>query len=336
MLAIETTGLTKRFSRTAGFKDLIPFLKRSETTAVNDVTISINEGELFGLLGPNGAGKTTLIKMLCCLVLPSSGTARIFSRDTQKEEQVVKNMLGLVNAEERSFYWRLTAQENLEFYASLYRIDRRQVKTRIKELLHLVGLEEFANVRFQTFSTGMKQKLAVARGLLSDPKILFVDEPTRSLDPVSAQSVRRFFREKIVSGGTTLILATHNLHEAEELCDRMAIMDRGKVRAIGSVGDLRARFQSQDKCELLLRNCPEDITSRLAGIPGVFEPRTEIRPDSLTGVMLVLANRHAVLPLIMQTVFESGAEICDFHLAELPLEEIFINALRPETITETA
>jgi len=188
--AISTINITKRFPRTTGYRDLLPFRERKWVTAVEDISLDIEEGELFGLLGPNGAGKTTLIKLLCCLVLPNSGTAKVFGYDILKDEQAVKNLVGLVSAEERSFFWRITARENLRFFASLYRLSGRQSKERINELLNLVGLADEADIRFQNYSTGMRQKLAIARGLLGRPRVLFVGEPTRSLDPVSAQAVR--------------------------------------------------------------------------------------------------------------------------------------------------
>ena len=202
--AIIIKNIFKKFPKTSGYRDLLPFRKREWTEAVKDISLDIKEGEFFGMLGPNGAGKTTLIKMLCCLVLPNSGTASVFGSDIIKNEQKVKETVGLVSAEERSFFWRITGRENLEFYAALYNIPRHTVSRRINELLELVGLAEDGDKRFQSYSTGMRQKLAIARGLLSEPRLLFVDEPTRSLDPVSAQAVRRFLKEKIAAAGKTI------------------------------------------------------------------------------------------------------------------------------------
>jgi len=331
MNAIDTISLSKKFPRTSGYRDLLPFRKREWVRAVENVDLEIREGEFFGLLGPNGAGKTTLIKMLCCLVLPSSGTGQVFGHDIQKEEQAVKNLVGLVSAEERSFYWRITGRENLRFYASLYHLPGRQAKSRIDELLELVGLTDKADVRFQNYSTGMRQKLAIARGLLSDPRVLFVDEPTRSLDPVSAQAVRSFLKEKVIGKGTTVILATHNLGEAEQLCDRLAIMNRGKLNALGSVRELRSIFQTQEKCELELRNFSDSVLEQLSLIDGVAECRTTNRNDGVASLELMIYNRSTVLPQIMQILVDSGAEVCNCQLGELPLEEIFIHALGSST-----
>ena len=202
--AISVDNISKKFPRTSGYRDLLPFRHRQWTEAVKNVSLEIKEGEFFGMLGPNGAGKTTLIKMLCCLVLPNAGTARVYGHDVVKDAQSVKETVGLVSAEERSFFWRITGRENLKFYSSLYHIPRQQAKARINELLELVDLADEGDTRFQNYSTGMRQKLAIARGLLSEPRVLFVHEPTRSLDPVSAQAVRHFLRERIAGSGKSL------------------------------------------------------------------------------------------------------------------------------------
>jgi ABC-2 type transport system ATP-binding protein len=330
MSAISTVNLTKRYSRTSGYRDLLPFRKKKWVTAVEGVSLDIKEGEFFGLLGPNGAGKTTLIKMLCCLVLPTSGTARVFGHDVIKEESAVKKAVGLVNAEERSFYWRLTGRENLKFYASLYHISRQQGNQRIEELLDLVGLSGEGDIRFQNYSTGMRQKLAIARGLLSQPQLLFVDEPTRSLDPVSARNVRRFFKEKVAGAGKTVVLATHNLEEAEQLCDRLAIMNHGRVVALGSMKELRSLFQTHKGCELQVKNFPEAGESRLQDIEGVLDCRITGQSDGLTTLKLRISDRAEVLPRVLQVMVNGGVEICSCQMQELPLEEIFTHALSGE------
>ena len=334
MKAISIEDLTKKFPRTSGYRDLLPFRKRQWITAVKGVSLDINEGEFFGLLGPNGAGKTTLIKMLCSLVLPNSGRALVFGHDILKEEQAVKKIVGLVSSEERSFYWRLTGRENLQFYASLYRLSRRKARQRIDELLNLVELTDEADIRFHNYSTGMRQKLAIARGLLSEPRVLFVDEPTRSLDPVSAQAVRSFLKENVAGGGKTVILATHNLTEAEQLCDRLAIMDHGRIIALGSVKELRSIFQTHDGCELQVRHFSEAIMPQLSLIDGVLECRvTDVR-NGFSSLEIKISNREAVLPRILQIMVSNGVEVCNCQLRELPLDEIFIHALHDGSAVE--
>jgi ABC-2 type transport system ATP-binding protein len=325
--AIHTLNLTKRFPRSTGYRELLPFKNKQWVTAVEGVSLDIKEGELFGLLGPNGAGKTTLIKLLCCLVLPSSGVAHIFGHDILKEEHEVRKLVGLVSAEERSFFWRLTGRENLQFYASLYNLSRQQTKKRIDELLNLVGMSDEGNIRFQNYSTGMRQKLAIARSFLSEPRVLFVDEPTRSLDPVSAQAIRRFLKERVTDEKKTVVLATHNLSEAEQLCDRLAIMEHGRVIAAGSVPELRSRFQTHEGCELQVRHLSEAILPRLRLVDGVSECQITSQYDGVSTVEIKIVNRSVVLPQILQIMVCDGVEVCNCHIQELPLEEIFTQAL---------
>jgi ABC-2 type transport system ATP-binding protein len=327
MNAITTMGLTKRFARTAGYRDLFRLRKKQWITAVEDVSLEIGEGEFFGFLGPNGAGKTTFIKMLCSLVWPSSGQASVFGYDILKEEQAVKKVVGLVNAEERSFFWRLTGRENLLFYASLYHLFGQQARQRIDFLLKLMELDSQADMRFQNYSTGMRQKLAIARGLLSDPKVLFVDEPTRSLDPISAQAVRAFLKEKAISEKKTVILATHNLTEAEQLCDRLAIMDHGRVIALGTIKELRSLFQTYETCRLEVGRFPKSIMTRLEHIAGVISCEMSKNGNEPSVLDLKIANRETVLPRLLAMIMDSGAQIHNFELKELPLEEIFTYAL---------
>lgn len=325
--AISTENLVKQFARTTGYRDLLPFREKQYVKAVQGISLDVKEGEFFGLLGPNGAGKTTLIKLLCCLILPDAGSARIFDHDVVKEEQIVKNLVGLVSSEERSFYWRLTGRENLEFFSSLYHLRKPAAKQRIDYLLDLLGLTDKADIRFHSYSTGMRQKLAIARGLLSEPRLLFVDEPTRSLDPVSAQTVRNFLKEKVVGQGITVVLATHNLSEAEQLCDRIAIMQNGKVKALGSVRDLRSIFQTKEKCVIKLKGFSDTILHDCANIAGVLDCEIADSQNGIVKLALTLTKREEVLPFILQAIVENGSQIYDCQLSELALEEIFIHAL---------
>ncbi|MDD5289344.1 MAG: ABC transporter ATP-binding protein, partial [Dehalococcoidales bacterium] len=295
-------------------------------TAVDDVSLDVEEGEFFGLLGANGAGKTTLIKMLCCLVLPNSGKAEILGHDILKKESEVKKLVGLVSSEERSFYWRLTGRENLEFFAALYHMSKQQGNKRIDELLEMLGLSEKADIRFQNYSTGMRQKLAIARGLLSEPRVLFVDEPTRSLDPISAQAVRKFFK-RIAGEGKTVVLATHNLNEAEQLCNRVAIMTKGQVKALGTMQELRSVFQKQERCQLQVRHFSEEIVPQLTRIDGVFACRPVYRLDGMADLEIMISDRVTVLPQLLQILVKNNIEVCDCQLKNLPLEDIFVQAL---------
>lgn len=222
MQAIVTKNLSKVFFQRKGL------FRKQKIFAVNSVNLTVESGEVFGLLGPNGAGKTTLIKMLVGLLTPSSGEAVINGGN-----------INLIYATERSFYSRLTARQNLEFFAALNNLTFSRSKNRINELLEFFGLQDKANVWFEEYSSGMKQRLAIARGLLNDPEIIFMDEPTKGLDPMEAHKLREFIRGPLVRDKKkTVFLATHQLDEAKELCDNIAIMHLGQIRLCGNTQGL--------------------------------------------------------------------------------------------------
>ncbi|MDY6971711.1 MAG: ABC transporter ATP-binding protein [Thermodesulfobacteriota bacterium] len=208
---------------------------------LEDISFEVGEGTVLGLVGPNGAGKTTLLKILATLVLPSTGKALICGRDVTVNPIQVKKRLGIVFSEERSFYWRLTGFQNLRFFASLHNLNRKDRAARINELLEAVGLGEKGHVRFREYSSGMKQALGIARGMLHDPPILLLDEPTRSLSPDIAGKVRKLIRDKAEEEGKTVLIASHNLKEVEHLADRIAVIHQGSVRAIGTAQALKGQ-----------------------------------------------------------------------------------------------
>ncbi|MBE0428418.1 MAG: ABC transporter ATP-binding protein [Thermoleophilia bacterium] len=243
---IQTNKLTKQFIKWRGLSSPRHPFEKKIFTAVRDVNIEVRRGEIFGLLGPNGAGKTTLTKMMCTLILPSSGSATIAGYDLVRQQEKVKASIALVSSEERSFYWRLTGRQNLEFFAALRGISREKAARRIPEVLDQVGITEAANRRFQEYSTGMKQRLGLARGLLADPEIFFMDEPTKGLDPLATKHIHDFIRENLAARGKTVFLATHHLAEAEHVCDRVGIMYDGEMKAHGQVDELVGDFTLAD------------------------------------------------------------------------------------------
>lgn len=242
--AIETDGLTKRFrisgKHAADSSPLKSLLNPEYLTALSNVTLKVEENEVFGVIGPNGAGKTTLIKILCTLILPSSGSARVGGFDVVKEGSMVRQSTALIYMSERSFYWRLTGNQNLEFFGTLYNIPLKALRSRVAEVLDLVELTGRASERIINYSTGMKYRLAIARGLLPDPPIVFMDEPTVGLDPHSSKRIREFIKAKLVGeSGKTVVLTTNNMLEAEFLCDRVAVLNRGVVESVESVEGLK-------------------------------------------------------------------------------------------------
>jgi ABC-2 type transport system ATP-binding protein len=238
---ISVRELTKTFPVRRSWSEILsrPWRRAARTVAVDRVSFDVAPTELFGLLGANGAGKTTLFRMLSTLLLPDGGTARIAGRDVVRDARAVRSLLSLVVPDERSLDWRLTARENLELFAALHRVPRRQVAERLDELLEVVGLQDTGTKMVGTFSSGMKQRLLIARALLPRPSVLLLDEPTRSLDPVSARQFRQFLRHEIAGRQQcTILLATHNAEEAFELCDRVAVLDRGRLLAVGRLDEL--------------------------------------------------------------------------------------------------
>jgi ABC-2 type transport system ATP-binding protein len=206
---------------------------------LHDINLKMEEGTILALVGSNGAGKTTLLKILATLVVPSEGNAFINGRDITACPMEVKKMIGFVSSEERSFFWRLTGRQNLEFFSSLYNIGEKERKIRIDSLLEALNCEKDGNIRFREYSSGMKQILCIVRGMLHDPPILLMDEPTRSLSPDIAKNVRALIRKKAKVKGKTILIASHNMQEVERLADRIAIIDNGTIRAMGNMEKLK-------------------------------------------------------------------------------------------------
>jgi ABC-2 type transport system ATP-binding protein len=206
-----------------------------QVAALTDLNLEIEPGEFFGLFGPNGAGKTTLIRILTTLILPSAGSAAIYGHDVVRQAGLARAHLGLVFSNENSFYGRLTGRQNLEFFAALQNLTRAETRRQIDSLLELFGLTGAGNTPFQFYSTGMRQKLNVVRALLHDPPVLFLDEPTKGMDVLTAETLRRLLRDELVQRRhKTVLLTTHDLEEMEALCDRVGILDGGRLRGVGA------------------------------------------------------------------------------------------------------
>jgi ABC-2 type transport system ATP-binding protein len=232
--AIVAEHLRKVFSVTKGT------LRRtkSQVVAVKDVSFEVGYGELFGLVGPNGAGKTTTIKMLTTMLIPTSGKATVLGYDVQKNVTKVREKIGIVLGGERGLYTRVNAIDNLRYFADLYGVPTRIRDKRIKELLEFMGLWDRARDRVETFSKGMKQRLHLARGLINDPELIFMDEPTIGLDPEIARDTRNMIRQ-LVEKGKTVLLTTHYMFEADELCKRVAIIRKGEIAALDTPSGLK-------------------------------------------------------------------------------------------------
>jgi ABC-2 type transport system ATP-binding protein len=242
--AIVVQNLTKTFPARKGLKTLLQRPTHpSGREVLRDVSLEVSTACVLGLLGPNGAGKTTLLEILSTLLLPTSGQAWVCGYEVVREATQVRRVVGYCPSAAQSFYPRLTGVGNLEFFALLNDFRPREAKDKIRAVLDLVGMDGARYELFQRYSDGMKQRLSLARALLTDPPVLLLDEPTKSLDPLLQGEVRRFFRRTLVEKlGKTLLLVTHSLAEAEEVCDRLAILYRGKIMSVGTPEDVRGAF----------------------------------------------------------------------------------------------
>ena len=272
MLAIEAHGLRRTYTSRTGW--LRP--RRTTTEAVRGVGFEVAPGELFGLLGPNGAGKTTTIKMLNTLLLPTSGTARVFGHDVVREPVAVRRRIGYVFGGDRGLYERLSALDNLRYFAELYEVEPREQRQRIAELLELVGLDGRERERVEGYSRGMRQRLHIARGLLHRPDVLFLDEPSIGVDPVAARDLRRTVAD-LAAAGTTVVLTTHYMAEADELCDRIAVIAAGEIRALGTPTALKARVQERDVLDVEVHGLSETELERVRRLPGVRDAAVDER-----------------------------------------------------------
>jgi len=264
----------------------------TRVVALDRVSLDIPLGEIHGLLGPNGAGKTTLVKILSTVLVPTSGRARVLGHDVVAEARAVRPVIGIVFGGERGLYWRLTGRQNLEYWGALYKLSGSRTKSRAQELLERVGLTDRADERVETYSRGMKQRLHLARGLVGDAKVLFLDEPTTGMDPIAAREFRSLIGQ-LRGEGRTILLATHDMVEAETVCDRVTLIDRGTILATESprtLGRVISRFQRID-----VEGAPPELLARLRALTGVANvsvadggARIEIAEEGTTGAVLKL------------------------------------------------
>src|SRR5688572_12925064 len=270
MSVIEAIDLRRTYRTSTGV-----IRRRSlEVEAVRGVSFEVEEGRLFGLLGPNGAGKTTTIKMLITLLLPTSGTARVLGLDVVKDAREVRKRIGYVFGGDRGLYERLPAVDNLRYFAELYGVPPREQKPRIAELLELVGLTGREKERVEGYSRGMRQRLHIARGLLHDPPVIFLDEPTIGVDPVGARELRQTIAT-LVQAGKTVLLTTHYMFEADQLCDRIAVIAKGRIVAEGTPRELKAQVSEGIGVEVEVYGIEEESVDALRAIEGVTSVAVE-------------------------------------------------------------
>ncbi|HEX3806048.1 MAG TPA: ABC transporter ATP-binding protein [Gaiellaceae bacterium] len=320
MAAIEVQDLCRTYKSRSG----IVKRRKTEVQALRGISFAVERGELFGLLGPNGAGKTTTIKILTTLLLPSSGSARVLGLDPATEPAQIRRRIGHVFGGDRGLYDRLSALDNLRYFADLYRVPVREKRARIDELLELVGLKGRERERVETYSRGMRQRLHIARGLLHDPEILFLDEPTIGLDPVGAREVRETIAG-LRDQGKTILLTTHYMYEADELCQRLAVIAGGRFVASGTPAELKARVLDRTVIEIETFGVGEEALERLRRVDGVVSVGTEVREQT----ELVLVQSRVGAGIVQALLRElEGTTVGKVIAREPTLEDAYVELVQ--------
>jgi ABC-2 type transport system ATP-binding protein len=317
MAAIEVSRLRRTYRTTTG-----TFRRRAvEIEAIRGIDFEVAEGELFGLLGPNGAGKTTTIKVLITLLIPTSGEARVLGFDVVKDAREVRKRVGYVFGGERGAYDRLSGLDNLRYFAELYGVPPKVQRRRIPELLELVGLTGREKERVEGYSRGMRQRLHIARGLLHDPPVVVLDEPTIGLDPVGARELRATIAE-LARAGKTVLLTTHYMYEADALCRRIAVINKGEIVAEGSPADLKALVADRTVVEIEAFGVGEEAIERLRTVPGVTSVSVEEREQA----QLVLVHSAKGLELTPELLAHlDGSNVGRVAAREPTLEDAYVS-----------
>ena len=322
MPVVEANDLRRVYKTHTG-----TFRRRSkEVEAVREVSFTIEPGELFGLLGPNGAGKTTTIKMLITLLIPTAGSARVLGLDVVKDARVVRKRIGYVFGGERGVYERLSGYDNLRYFAELYGVPPKLQKPRIEELLELVGLKGREHERAEGYSRGMKQRLHVARGLLHDPEVLFLDEPTIGLDPVGARELRSTIAS-LTAAGKTILLTTHYMFEADALCDRIAVISKGSIVAEGTPADLKRGVGQGSVLEVEVYGVDEETIERVRRLGGVLAVSVEEREQAQVLVVQTQAEVELTSAILGNL---NGGQVGRISQREPTLEDAYVALVTEE------
>jgi len=347
--AIETIDLVKRYSTSArsgrgrhggpgpwgvtSLSSLFSIIKRPSgpfVEALRGINLKVDEGQTFGILGPNGAGKTTLIKILCTLIIQDGGEAYVHGIDVKKEPLEVLKNLQAVLPESRGFTWRLTGRQNLEFYAILYGLSEAEAQERIDYLLDLTGLADRANDGYQQYSTGMQRKLLLCRALLRSTPILLFDEPTVGLDPASAAEFRNLLHDKLAGEEKkTILLSTHNLYEAQSMCDRIAILDRGRITANDTPDNIRYMMFDEKVFEVTFVDATftdehEKMINELEEIPGVHGATPEVDEEANLKGISIRVNKNMDISDVLSVIMKRKLKIRSVNTQEPSLEDAFM------------
>jgi ABC-2 type transport system ATP-binding protein len=312
MAGIVAEGITRRFN---------------SFTAVDHLSLQIDEGEVFGLLGPNGAGKTTTLRMLACLISPTEGSATVAGYDIRREPLKVRQSVGILT-ENPSLYERLTAQENMDFFAEAYGLtDARERQRRIREILEFFSLWDRRNDKVATFSKGMKQKLAIARAIVHKPPILFLDEPTAGLDPESAKEIRDLMATLSGHEKRTIMLSTHHLEDAEKLCRRVTIINKGKAIVVGTPEELREKTGGQPVVEVTLKTVSPKVVAAVEKLSQVKEVRVNEADASL---LITVEDAKTATPEVVRSLVNADGMILSVNVLKPSLEEVYLKLVKEE------
>jgi len=322
MDTIEVQNLRRVYRTTVG----VFRRKTKEIVAVDDISFAVRPGELFGLLGPNGAGKTTTVKMLTTLLIPTAGKVSILGHDVVKDADNIRPRIGFIFGGERGLYWRLSASDNLRYFASLYHVEPEVSKKRIPYLLELVGLSDRAQEKVEGYSRGMKQRLHVARTLLHNPEVLFLDEPTMGLDPVGARELRLVIRD-LQSQDKTILLTTHYMFEADSLCQRIGVINHGNLIALDTPEGLKKHVQDLSVIELEVFGVPQNILENLRAQPYIDTVSVENRNQKQA--LLIQSPRGSEAVADLMSMLE-GIRVGKVTVREPTLEDAYVRLVGGE------
>jgi ABC-2 type transport system ATP-binding protein len=318
---IEVSGLARTFrTGRSVFRR-----RRTQVQAVAGIDFQVERGELFGLLGPNGAGKTTTIKMLITLLLPTAGHATVLGHDVVAEPYAVRRKSGYVFGGDRGLYERLSALDNLRYFAELYAVPVREQRRRIGEVLELVGLTGREKERVEHYSRGMRQRLHIARGLLHRPEVVFLDEPSIGIDPVGARDLRATVKG-LAERGTTVLLTTHYMLEADELCDRLAVIANGRIVAEGTPADLKQRVSAGTVLEVTVLGLPDEVTENVRSTEHVTSVNVETREQTEVLTVHAAPGVDVTQPVLKHL---EGCRIGRLITREPTLEDAYIELVKP-------
>jgi ABC-2 type transport system ATP-binding protein len=316
---IEVKNVTRAYTTEVGiFKK-----EKKKVEALKGVSFSVKKGEIFGLLGPNGAGKTTMIKILSTMLIPHSGNVSILGLDPAADHRLLRPKINFILGGERNLYWRLSAYDNLSYFADLYKIPQSIKKSRIEDLLKLVGLHDVAHQKVETFSKGMKQRLQIARGLVNNPEILFLDEPSIGLDPVSARQLRETLR-KLNNQGTTILLTTHYMYEADELCDRIAFINKGEIIDIDTPSNLKKKVDHLSIIDCSVLGANSSQIDSIKNLKSIHHIQVD-RQDFTCTLRIQTTEPQLVVPFIYDSMKDSV--ITNLTISNPTLEDVYVRTI---------